>query len=340
MRADFNKLMTEHERSGSKLRFRDHRNKKGAVTFDDEQSGGKESMMARRRAGGQRRKSFGENLNPLKGFLHQRVGQHWDKVFSEINEAFDRRKVINDHIFQHLFRDYVELNVRMIDGKPHVLNVWRGNSRDRVYGKTAEGKTDYNNISYVNNEDYYDKRWVPIKEDSTLYYVHPISKQLLENKNRVSSRSYRKSRDADLEHAKAKIFKLLSNTEELHFESGVWWLYTLSVRPPRVKQLVETYRLSYDNYDKIWDDSLTTEEKARAKVTGLDWAWVDSIKTVAHPQKNDRNSGWYRRDKSKPKMVYTAKKQADRALLRKHNLDGTAEAKDESIISHREAGKY
>ena len=30
-------------------------------------------------------KDFGENLGPLRNFLNSRVGQHWDKIYSEIS---------------------------------------------------------------------------------------------------------------------------------------------------------------------------------------------------------------------------------------------------------------
>lgn len=62
------------------------------------------------------RKSFGENLGPLKRFLESRVGHKWDDINSEVREHIDTGNQVQNHILQHMY-DYVELNCTTIDGK-------------------------------------------------------------------------------------------------------------------------------------------------------------------------------------------------------------------------------
>jgi hypothetical protein len=64
------------------------------------------------------RKQLNEYLKPLVRYLVKNCGRPWDKVYSEICENMDRRGIVQDHIFQHLF-DYVERKPIFKDGKPH-----------------------------------------------------------------------------------------------------------------------------------------------------------------------------------------------------------------------------
>jgi hypothetical protein len=64
------------------------------------------------------RKELNEYLNPLIRYLEKNCGRPWNKVYSEICDNMDRRGIVQDHIFQHLF-DFVERNPIFKDGKPH-----------------------------------------------------------------------------------------------------------------------------------------------------------------------------------------------------------------------------
>jgi len=66
------------------------------------------------------RKELNEYLNPLVRYLAKNCNRPWNKVYSEICENMDRRGVVQDHIFQHLF-DYVELHPVFKNGKPHAV---------------------------------------------------------------------------------------------------------------------------------------------------------------------------------------------------------------------------
>lgn len=119
MREDFNKLLCERERRGSRNKFANVRNIKRFTNSKDNDEFSdlpdREGMKTRHNYN-YRRKEFNENLNPLKGFLNARVGKKWDKVYSEICATFDKRSVINQHILVHLF-DYVNNEVWMDENR-------------------------------------------------------------------------------------------------------------------------------------------------------------------------------------------------------------------------------
>lgn len=66
-------------------------------------------------------KYFGDNVNPLKRFLNSKVGQNWDKVYSELSKKMDKRSVSGQHLFEHLFQ-YVEADTTLINGKVYKSN--------------------------------------------------------------------------------------------------------------------------------------------------------------------------------------------------------------------------
>lgn len=128
MRDDFAKQLTERERIGHSRSYADVRGLK-AFKHVDQYFGGRESMKARHRLNYQT-KSFNENLNPLKGWLHSCIGKQWDKCYGELRKKFDARKVVNAHILEHLF-DYVEVNAYLKGGKVVFLQLYRYGGQDR-----------------------------------------------------------------------------------------------------------------------------------------------------------------------------------------------------------------
>jgi hypothetical protein len=58
----------------------------------------------RKRQYGYGSKWFTDVLGPLEGFLRSRLGRPWDKVYSELRQGLDVRKVTGRHIFDHLER--------------------------------------------------------------------------------------------------------------------------------------------------------------------------------------------------------------------------------------------
>lgn len=96
-------------------------------------------------------KEFSDNLNPLRRFLKSSVGRLWDDVYSELREYVNPGSTIQNHIMQHLWH-YVELDV-IIDDKG---DPWEHKGHGGGY------------------EPMYKSRY------NSGFYVHPISKKLLE----------------------------------------------------------------------------------------------------------------------------------------------------------------
>jgi hypothetical protein len=63
-------------------------------------------------------KGFGENLAPLRRFLHRRVGRPWDRVYSEIRARLAPTSTVHLHVLQHLDQ-MVEKHTVLIDGRPY-----------------------------------------------------------------------------------------------------------------------------------------------------------------------------------------------------------------------------
>lgn len=60
-------------------------------------------------------------IGPLYGYIKSKVGQKWDDVYSEIRQNIDINTNQGSHLFDHI-KDMVELNVVLVDGKPHVVS--------------------------------------------------------------------------------------------------------------------------------------------------------------------------------------------------------------------------
>lgn len=314
MRDDFNKLLTERERIGHKAKFHDIRNAKGNKNIDPDMSGGKESIHRQRRSSVKvNRKSFNENLNPLKNFLRVNVGRPWDKIYSDICTAFDKRKVVNNHILEHLFQ-YVEREVYIIDGKPHTMNKFRYSSSPE-YSLIEPGSSRWPN-----------------------YYVDPrdgIMKLPKQGKSRrILEAEGRPAREKKL----AGLYHRIDDDNHLFFKNGVWWVYTAKARPPKV---LEEYA-PYIPYGKqtAWYALTPEERKDRMLTRWIDGPTPDRIETPSVPGFRDPK---YRGNGPTiiPNTKYFFKRQtASHKQLKAAGVAGTAEANDEKVMSHREAAKY
>ena len=66
-----------------------------------------------------------DNLQPLVRFLRSNIGKHWDKVYSELCQRLDKKTMLGQHVFQHLF-DFVETKVYISEGKIFRISGWGG----------------------------------------------------------------------------------------------------------------------------------------------------------------------------------------------------------------------
>lgn len=313
MRSDFNKLLTERERIGHKAKFHDVRGAKNNKAFDEDASGGKQSIHAQRRACVKaNRKSFNENLNPLKSFLHTNVNRPWDKIYSDICSNFDKRKVVNNHILEHLFQ-YVELNVHIIGGKPHTLSRWSS----RGYNEITAGSSR-----------------------NPQYYVDPrdgIMKAPKPNKNAKQEQAEKAAKQAKQRDA---LYHRIDDDNHLIFDGGIWWQYTAKEKPAPVQEFYTPY-IPYNQRDK-WAAFTPEERQARMQYRWVDGPTPDKIDTPIVPGFRSPDGYWNRRSPSIiPSTKYFFRRQtASHKQLKAAGVVGTAAANDEQVMSHREASKY
>lgn len=304
MRKDFNRVLTEDPRYGSNKKFREYRNAKGNAVFDEEFSGGKESMMMRRRIAKGERKSFGDHLSPLRGWVAKQVGKKWDDVYSEVCALFDRRSFIKAHVHQHLLRDFVELNTKYIDGKVCTLSRWNG------WREIGSSKYDE-------------------------FYVHPVTGILCtarEDKEAGHAAKAEAARAAEL----AEVFRVHNRNTHLYFENGQWWLYFLTDIP----QPYWEYRCPswWTNAERErWKTMTLTEREREGQLLFVRPAF-NPIRppAVAAPY---GSRAWFARSMCPENRYYCAKRVASRKILKGHGLAGTAEFV-ENTRTHREMSKY
>lgn len=304
MRSDFNRVLTEDPRRGSRTKFREYRRAKGNAVFDDEFSGGKESMMKRRRIAKGERKSFGDLLGPLEGWVFKQVGKNWDDVYSEVCRLFDRRSQIKDHVHQHIFRDFVETNTKFIDGKVCVFDRWNG--------------------------------WVPIeKRFRRNFYVHPVTGVLCNAEKQGEPGSAKKAEAEKQEHLN-RVFRAHNKDAHLYFEGGLWWVYFLADRPqPQLKYVCPLW---WSNVERERWETMTLAEREREGQP----IWVRAaVNPLQAPAVSYGTRYWQARSMCPNDRYYFAKRVASRKILKAHGLVGTAEYKeDEGKRSHREMSKY
>lgn len=111
MRKDMYKVVVERERYGSDLGYHFARSTRKNDLSDEAPL--REGI---KRPHVKMSKSLNENLSPLRRFLRSRVGQPWDKVYSEISEHIRASNPVQQHVRDHL-DGYVHFNVVMKNGR-------------------------------------------------------------------------------------------------------------------------------------------------------------------------------------------------------------------------------
>jgi hypothetical protein len=120
MREDFQHILVERERIGSKNPSR----KTGALiradVDEDDDTGPSFLPMGRGRYAWADQKMLNENLRPLRNFLIRSVGRNWNKVYAEIRQRVDPRRAIGLHVLQHL-KQMVHEDVIVTRGIPYAM---------------------------------------------------------------------------------------------------------------------------------------------------------------------------------------------------------------------------
>lgn len=203
MRDDLTKVLCEQPRSRSWDKYSNYRNLdkferqyNDADDGDDGEpfsgvgSGYRESMKYRF---GYDTKSFGEHLSPLYGLVRKNVGRKWDKVYSELKQAFDARSATGNHIFQHLYDQLA---------KP---------------AETYIGEDDKVWVRYNYGNDK------PIRESYYEFYVDPRNGILKRNLQHKTRRQVERQRVIEKEREQAKVKRVINTETELHNVNGVWF---------------------------------------------------------------------------------------------------------------------
>jgi hypothetical protein len=249
MRDDFAKQLTERERVHHADHYHNYRHVKGPKGLTDDEVGGRESMRKRYNHGYDR-KHFNENLNPLKGWLHSCIGKKWDKCYSELRKKFDARKVVNNHILEHLYQ-YIQIHTKVVDGQVMALQRWS------------------------------DKGYVPVKEISHDYYVCPRD-GTVKVTHKQPRRSLIKQKEAEQRQKQLAVERYLDSHNVLRFIDGVWYHFELKPIPKAqiiyVKpEGVDVFKTGYQflgtpnsRREKTWDELNESERQrhGKAKVVG------------------------------------------------------------------------
>ena len=112
------KLLVTTPRIGSSLKNKEVKEARRTAREGDYDNLPRNSSMKPKFRKWDERKQLNEYLKPLVRYLAKNCGRPWNKVYSEICENMDRRGIVQDHIFQHLFQ-FVELHPIFKDGRPH-----------------------------------------------------------------------------------------------------------------------------------------------------------------------------------------------------------------------------
>lgn len=254
MRADFAKQLTERERHNHRDHYGNYR-KMNVKALNDPEAGGRESMKIRYKIRGHD-KSFNENLNPLYGWIRSCLGKKWDKCYSELRQQFDARKVINNHILEHLFQD-IEIHTYVGE----------------------KGAIMFMDTRYTN------KGVQPIKECYKDYYVCPKS-GLLRKTHKQPRRSLIKQQEAD------KVKHDLETRREidsgvLRLVDGIWYHFEMHevpvvtrtfVNPGTRTTLYKTgYRYGPGIKEKTWDELNQSDRERHGKLVLLGGTAIDAF---------------------------------------------------------------
>ncbi len=308
MRPDFAKQLTERERIHHSDHYHNYRHIKGPKgAWGDDEVGGREGMRIRYNHGYDR-KSFNENLNPLKSWVHSCLGKKWDKMYGELRKQFDVRKVINKHILEHLFQ-YIEVNTFVGD----------------------KGEVLFTDSRYTGRGDQ------PISKCSKDYHVCPKS-GLVRKTHKQPKRSIVMQQEAEKRQKELAVRRVLSDTEVLHLIDGVWYHFDL-LPIPDVKVVydkplgTDIFKTGYQflgtpnsRREKTWDELNQAERErfGKARVIGGTARDEFTNNVVYRDQRGVLHfgKGWVnpRRDRASIDVYHANKKTASKKHLKQAGL--------------------
>lgn len=304
MRSDFAKQLTERERIHHADHYHNYRHVKGPKgAWGDDEVGGRESMRVRYNHGYDR-KSFNENLNPLRSWVHSCLGKNWDKMYGQLRKQFDVRKVINKHILEHLFQ-YIEVNTFLHEGS----------------------------ICFTDTARYSGKGVQPISKCYKDYYVCPKS-GMVRKTNKQPRRSIIKEQEANKRKEELAVKRFINDAEVLHLIDGIWYHFDLLPIPTvRIEYVKPSGQIEFElrqrwggpTIKKSWEELNESQRQSHGQRVIVGKTALDEF-TNKVVYRNQR--GLYighalfnhRRDKNLPDVYHANKKTASKKQLRAAGL--------------------
>jgi hypothetical protein len=162
MRPDFDKILTERERIGSKLKYHKVRNRKRSESFEDLPH--MEGMSSIHAKVARDWKHLNENLSPLYRYLRKQIGRPWNTVYSDIRQMMGKNpNAVKGHILQHLYGfNGVEKDVEFVGKQVFYLDTkWR--AQRELYNDTLY--VDQQGILRKYKTKNNKKSWKQLQED-------------------------------------------------------------------------------------------------------------------------------------------------------------------------------
>jgi len=135
------KVLVERPRRGGCGKERIRQNRRAAKADPENAEQFRSMTKIHSSKGYDDRKELNENLKPLRRFLRSRVGQYWDKVYSEIMAGLNMKNAAQYHVWQHLIqlgevqtKTYMQGNTVMVANGYDPYSVGgRGFGREEFY---------------------------------------------------------------------------------------------------------------------------------------------------------------------------------------------------------------
>lgn len=160
------------------------------------------------------KKQLNENLKPLRRFLNSRIGQPWDKVYSEIMRELNLNNAVQYHVWQHLIKfgevqtkTYMEGNTVMASGVigPESMTTSYGREefyvdpRDGTLRKTKRESSKYRRDKTPSNDSYFDskKPLLQYHKIGEVWYEFKFREATAEEKKQKSFGEYARDFDRD-----------------------------------------------------------------------------------------------------------------------------------------------
>lgn len=190
-------------------------------------------------------KELNENLAPLLRFLQSRVGQPWDRVWSEISENIRATNPVQQHVRDHVL-GYVVVHTRM----DHQGEIWCHLSRPQTLRQA----------SYVR------------------FYVHPESGILCANPHYNSWKKNYQVRKQEAERERLTRERVAEDGTQLRKKDGIWYAVEIREIPPVTYEQVtpklgEPYKRQVGGtaYDVILDATLSRSHNRVWNLTTKEW---------------------------------------------------------------------